>query len=115
MVKEALVQASGRPDPNNIVDSAKAVLFLGTPHRGSRFSTWGSKIAQLLQPLGSNPLLLFELAYDSPFLLRMHNDFVERCSESLQVFNFYEQRGTNVFNLWFWHWRPLVSEHQAKL
>ncbi|KAL8690234.1 MAG: hypothetical protein Q9218_004272 [Villophora microphyllina] len=101
VIKQALVEAFKDPDARGITEHTKAVLFLGTPHRGSRFSSWGSKLAYVLRPRGANHEVLLEIAYDSSFLRRLHNDFV-RLWEHLKVFNYFEQRPTSVFKLWFW-------------
>ncbi|KAK3937341.1 putative kinesin light chain [Diplogelasinospora grovesii] len=104
VVKQALVRAQlANPKLRNIAERTKGILFLGTPHRGSSFSTWGRGVAQALLPLGSNPSLLAEL-----------EAFVAIDREDLRVFNFYEQRPTRIFRLWFLQWEKLcVREPSA--
>ena len=94
----------------NIFEHAKAVFFLGTPHRGSYFGAWGSVFVQLLQPLGSNPLLLKEVVYDALPLSDLHRDFDDATSKTLQVVNFYETRKTRILKVWFYQWEEYVSK-----
>jgi hypothetical protein len=101
---QALILAS-----TNVAEFTKAVIFLGTPHRGSSFSVFGSVAAWLLQPLGSNPLLLQELVSDSHFLLDLHKDFERTMSKTLRVVNFYELRPTRLLKLWFLQWERFVG------
>lgn len=94
----------------SIFEYTKLILFLGTPHRGSHFSTRGSFAARLLQPLGSNPFLLEEVAYDSLPLQDLHTDFENIVGESLKVVNFFETRKTRILKIWFYQWEEMVSE-----
>ena len=90
-------------------ERTKAILFLGTPHRGSNFGTWGWWAAQALRPLGSNPLLLADLEYDSTPLLDLHRAFVRTATDDLRVFNFFEERPLLICRLWFVQWQQFVS------
>jgi hypothetical protein len=94
----------------NVAEHTRAVFFLGTPHRGSSFSTLGNIIARALQPLGSNPSMLAELAYDAMPLLDLHRQFVAVTKDGPQVVNFFEQRKTRVLKLWFIQWEKFVSK-----
>jgi hypothetical protein len=82
---------------------------LGTPHAGSTFSNWGTIIAKALQPLGSNALILNEVANNSTLLLDLHQEFVEVFGDHLRVTNFFEERHTCVFKIWFLQWNEFVS------
>jgi hypothetical protein len=92
-----------------VAEYTKAILFLGTPHRGSSFGVWGWLAAQALQPLGSNPLILANLEYDSISLLDLHRQFEGVTRDDLRVFNFFEQRPIEIFRLWFIRWQQFVS------
>ena len=105
---QALVHAHINHDLD-LIEHTKAILFLGTPHRGSSFTKLGRLVAQALRPLGSNPLLLAELEYDSTFLQDLHMSFVQVVQNDLRVINFFEQRPTHVFRLWFLRWTEFVS------
>jgi hypothetical protein len=82
---------------------------LGTPHAGSSFTNWGTIIAKAFQPLGSNPSILDEVAYDSASLLDLHREFMSVVGDNLQVINFFEQRKTCIFSVWFFQWNDFVS------
>ncbi|KAJ5393627.1 uncharacterized protein N7487_011268 [Penicillium crustosum] len=105
VVKEALIQAKRIREFNQIVEQTRAILFLGTPHRGTSFGPWGRLAAFALQPLGSNPLILANLEYDSLVLSDLHEHFITSIRDDLQVVNFYEQRPLCIFRLWFFRWQ----------
>jgi hypothetical protein len=87
----------------------KAILFLGTPHRGSRFGFWGWVNAKVLYPMGSNSALLANLEYDSIALRDLHMLFVASVRNNLDIFNFYEERPLSVIKLGFFDWKAFVS------
>jgi tetratricopeptide (TPR) repeat protein len=86
---------------SDVIDRTRAIIFLGTPHRGSRVASWGWYWCQFLRPIGSNPLLPGELTYDSPDLLDLHKDFTNSVNERLEVVNFFESRKSRLFKVWF--------------
>ncbi|KAK3984258.1 hypothetical protein QBC44DRAFT_301710 [Cladorrhinum sp. PSN332] len=100
VVKRALVQARASRDFGHVAEHTEAILFLGTPHRGTSFGPWGWLVAKGLQPLGSNPLILADLEYDSFSLYDLHNDFMAVAPDDLRVFNFFEKRPTQILRLW---------------
>lgn len=108
--KQALVKAYASKDLDRIAELTKAILFLGTPHRGSSFTLLGRLAAQALRPLGSNPSLLAEVEYDSTFLLDLHESFLDVVHDKLHVVNFFEERPTHILQFWFYQWREFVSE-----
>ncbi|KAL9579751.1 MAG: hypothetical protein Q9203_006566, partial [Teloschistes exilis] len=115
VIKQALIQASTNPLFANIADYTRTVFFLGTPHRGSNFSVWGSIAARALQPLGSNPSLLQEVAYDSLLLQDLHEEFENVIGNKLRAIKFYEQRKTQILKVWFIQWEEwCVREQSAK-
>ncbi|KAK3361036.1 hypothetical protein B0T24DRAFT_671680 [Lasiosphaeria ovina] len=113
VVKRALVQAHASRDFGHIAEHTKAILFLGTPHRGTSFGPWGWLAAQALQPLGSNPFLLANLEYDSISLHDLHKDFMAVARDDLRVFNFFEKRPTRILRLWFIQWQRLCVREQS--
>ncbi|KNG46426.1 alpha beta-hydrolase [Stemphylium lycopersici] len=113
--EEALVLGSPDQAFTHVTKHTRGVVFLGTPHRGSSFSTYGSLAAQVLQPLGSNPLLLQEVAYDTPRLQDLHEEFERARGEQLHVVNFFEQRKTRLFKLWFWQWEEFCVREQSAI
>ncbi|KAK3368554.1 hypothetical protein B0H63DRAFT_77770 [Podospora didyma] len=113
VVKRALVQAQASREFSHVAEHTKAILFLGTPHRGSSFGPLGWLAAQALQPLGSNPLLLANLEYDSISLHDLHKDFIRTSQDDLRVFNFFEKRPTQILQLWFVQWQRLCVREQS--
>jgi hypothetical protein len=97
----------------SIAEHTRAALFLGTPHRGSSFSTWGGIAARALQPLGSNPSLLEEVAYDALPLLDLHEGFENAVGGKVRVVNFFEQRKTPFLKLWFVQWEEFCVREQS--
>jgi hypothetical protein len=92
-----------------IARGTRAVMFLGTPHAGSNFTSWGTIIAKALGPLGSNSSILDEVAYDSTSLLDLHRDFTSVMGDNIRVVNFFEQRKVCLFKVWFLQWNDFVS------
>ena len=86
------MQASQSGEFKEIAQHTKAVLFLGTPHRGSSFTRWGGIAAQILRPLGSNPSILKEIEYDSLSLHDLDEDFAGLLTGDMRVVNFFEER-----------------------
>ncbi|RYP91980.1 hypothetical protein DL770_001901 [Monosporascus sp. CRB-9-2] len=111
VIKSALIRAHKHASCSNIAEHTRAVFFLGTPHRGSTFSALGSVIARALQPLGSNPSILHEVAYDSLSLLDMQDDFIYAITDELQVVNFFELRKTRLLKVWFLQWEEFSARY----
>jgi hypothetical protein len=112
---QALVQASRHSLFEGIAKNTQAVLFLGTPHFGSSFTTWGALWARVLGPLGSNPSILDELAYDSVRLFDLHREFTMAVGDNLRVINFFEERETRILKVWFFGWNKIVSQRRRSL
>ncbi|KAE9566704.1 hypothetical protein CGMCC3_g17153 [Colletotrichum fructicola] len=113
VVKQALIQAQMSQRSLQIVDRTKAILFLGTPHRGTSIGTWGWILAQALRPLGSNPLILADLGYDGFPLQDLHRHFIHATRDDLYVFNFFEKLPTVLFQLWFFRWQQFCVQEQS--
>ncbi|KAJ6023757.1 hypothetical protein N7540_004554 [Penicillium herquei] len=75
VIKQALIQSQAGQDFGDIAEHTRTAIFLGTPHRGSSVGPWGWLVAQALQPLGSNPLIVANLEYDSLSLFDLHDQF----------------------------------------
>ncbi|KAE8149842.1 hypothetical protein BDV25DRAFT_130058 [Aspergillus avenaceus] len=113
VIKEALIQASVDKDFADISKHVKAVLFLGTPHRGSSFSSWGKLLASFLRPLSSNPSILEELTYDCLFLHELHEKFVKAATKVQQIINFFEQRKTQILKVGWLSWEEFCVREQS--
>jgi hypothetical protein len=107
--RQAFVQAYRYQGLDGIREHTKAMLFLGTPHRGSSFTNLGRLAALALRPLGSNPSLLTEVEYDSESLLKLDRTFQTTLPVDLRVVNFYEQRPTQILSFWFLSWKEFVG------
>jgi hypothetical protein len=68
----------------NIYESTKAILFLGTPHRGGNYADWGEAARRIASAAGfdTGHQNIRDLAIDSPML--------EDCRE--RFFNLYNRR-----------------------
>ncbi|KAK4033241.1 hypothetical protein C8A01DRAFT_50136 [Parachaetomium inaequale] len=113
VVKQALVQAQANRDLGHVAEHTKAILFLGTPYRGSNFGVWGWWAALALQPLGSNLFILANLEYDSTSLLDLYRAFVGNARDDLRVFNFFEKRPIQMFRLWLIRWEQFCVREQS--
>ena len=80
---------------------AKAIIFLGTPHRGTDAASWGNFAAQVLKAVqmgtATNPSLLADLERNSETLGQISRQFVERGS-TLVMKTFYETIKLNYMN-----------------
>ncbi|GKT48180.1 nephrocystin-3 [Colletotrichum spaethianum] len=113
--ESALVQAQLDQRFEFIVGSTKAVLFLGSPHRGTSFGKWGWMFAQALRPLGSNPSILADLGYDAFPLYDLHKNFVKTTTrKDLRIFNFFEKRPTLILQVWFVQWKQFSATYEAE-
>ena len=101
----------------HIRQRTKGILFLGTPHRGSNFTTFGSLIASCLRPIGADASILRELDYDSTYLHDLHTHFVRVVKHErdafTQVFNMFEQRPTVMVRCGTLQWAQLVRIPQS--
>jgi len=96
------------------VEHTKAIFFLGTPHTGSDFVTWATIIARALQPIGSNPSILREVAFGSVPLRDLHRDFVAVVDSRVQILNFFEMRKTRIANFGVIQWEAFVSRPSSQ-
>ncbi|KAK2037978.1 hypothetical protein LZ31DRAFT_600019 [Colletotrichum somersetense] len=103
VVKKALVRARLSSEFESILKSTKLILFLGSPHSGTMFGTWGWVLAQALRPLGSNQSILVDLEYDSVPLRDLHINFCKAIKENMgmKIISFYEERPTTLLRIWF--------------
>lgn len=77
-------------------DRTKAIIFLGTPHRGSKVAGWAGITANLasLLFLNSNKDILRGLEKCSEVLGQIHEDFIETANQKeIQIYTFQEGRG----------------------
>ncbi|KAH6653678.1 hypothetical protein BKA67DRAFT_660234 [Truncatella angustata] len=113
VVKEALIKAQFLQTrrPVNIFQQIKALIFLGTPHRGSASASLAVKAAQIVRAFGlkASPSIVEAITYDSVELQDMHRQF-EAISDHVRIVNFYEKQETQGF----WGlWSGLVVKEQS--
>ncbi|TKX20812.1 tetratricopeptide repeat-containing protein 12 [Elsinoe australis] len=114
IIKQALVRARSSQDWSYIPLLTRAILFLGTPHQGSRFSNVGSLVARSLSGIGANAALLETVRYDSLPLLDLHREFLDTLGDGVKIFNFYERRQVELLRAGPWTWRQwCVTEQSA--
>ena len=80
---------------------AKAVVFMGTPHRGADAAAWANFAAQALKALqmgtATNTSLVSDLRKNSKTLSQISQQFVERGS-TLRIKTFYETNKMEYMN-----------------
>ena len=105
VVKQALIEARKQTHESDLLDiysSTHAIIFFGTPHRGSDLASWGlllSTIAEAVQ-IDTNDTILRDLdpASGSSKLEEMRLDFDDilrdgHRSRELRVYSFQEEEG----------------------
>ena len=80
---------------------AKAIIFLGTPHRGTDAATWANCVAQAFEALqtgtSTDRSLLSDIRRNSEILRQISQQFVERGS-TLRMKTFYETKVSDSVN-----------------
>lgn len=94
IVKKALIIAHERHSIYGpILDSARALVFFGVPHRGADvayWSTFAASVSKTLQlGLGTNRSFVKALQKNSPSFAAISNSFIERAA-LLKIRTFYE-------------------------
>lgn len=102
IVKQALIEARKQTTFHDVYYNTYAIVFFGTPHRGSNVASWGrllSGIAQAAQ-VDTNDGILIDLdpASGSSKLEELRLDFDDILRDSqrarkLRVFSFQEEQG----------------------
>ncbi|KAI9696924.1 MAG: hypothetical protein M1820_007999 [Bogoriella megaspora] len=91
--------------PNDIKGSSCGIVFLGTPHNGSRLSRPAAVLALVSGVLGSDTTLLFALKRSSMDLFDLETKFRDAVHnqggrrEELKIVSFYENLPTRAFGL----------------
>ncbi|XP_072746379.1 protein SERAC1 [Anoplolepis gracilipes] len=98
LVKKMLVEEWKTGDKHGICKNTKAILFYGTPHRGSHVAA----LKQMTQMLVWPTIEVQELREESPQLLRLHEEFLEMLKEyHIEIVSFAETKPTLVTTLKF--------------
>lgn len=100
VVKDALKKsrdaAGESADFRSIFESTRGIVFLGTPHRGSRAATLGTLVARMVRVFNrdANVSLLCSIEEDSEILERISDDFLTtRAAGDIRVCSFVEELG----------------------
>jgi hypothetical protein len=96
VLKQALIQASARSENYKaILDSTRGVVFMGTPHRGSRTAGWALPLSRVI----NTAFLGRGIRYDLLKALSISSNTLEdisrssmACLERLKIITFYEQK-----------------------
>jgi ankyrin repeat domain-containing protein 50 len=87
---------SERVCERNICESANAILFLGTPHRGGNFVDWGETARRIASAVGfdTGHQNIRDLAIDSQALQDYHERFLKLYNrKKFEICTFQEARG----------------------
>jgi triacylglycerol esterase/lipase EstA (alpha/beta hydrolase family) len=99
VVKEALIRAAESSDDYpDLMNNTHGVIFLGTPHFGTKYSDYARRAALRLDRLASNPDLFLPLRVNSSSLQSQHTTFMANFPD-LELANMYETRKTALFPL----------------
>ena len=84
-------EAAPRTSERLIAESTNGVIFLGTPHEGSRVASVGAFVSLLFYWRNSRARLLQALSPESDELHELHSAFVNSLgSFQMFIFNFFE-------------------------
>lgn len=92
---QAYILGQNDNDYKNIIKSVTAILFLATPHRGSRSANQLDKLLRASNPLFSRKQYVAELARNSQTLESINEEF-RNLAPKLQIFSFYETLETYI-------------------
>ena len=90
-------------DHQEISQNIHGIIFLGTPHRGTKYSDYARAAALRLKRLNANPDIFLPLKVNSSTLIKQQNKFMDRYG-SLDIVNFYETRALPIFRLPITKW-----------
>jgi hypothetical protein len=82
LLKQAIVRAFEQKRYASALECSKAVVFMGTPHRGSPHATWGTILSRILKiaafGASTNTQLTKDLQPKSKLLENVSRSFLER-------------------------------------
>lgn len=86
---QAIINAYNDRLYTNIVKNTKAIIFLGTPHRGADLA---NHLSKLLLISFAKKIFVNQLRPESETIEEINNSFRDR-SESLELISYYESTG----------------------
>jgi hypothetical protein len=100
VLKEALRRSRQaepyQQDLKNIYESTRAIIFMGTPHRGSAYADWGIIVRNIVRAAGfdATDRILRDLKFDAGTLDILHEEFLKMTKEEqFEVYTFKEGKG----------------------
>lgn len=95
MIKRALVSASALPVYDPVRRNIKAIVFMGTPHKGSRLSSYLTPLSRIINGLIPTSPIRSDLIGNLQVLSRTLSEVTELSVQALNeitVVSFYEQK-----------------------
>lgn len=102
VIKKALISASLLPDYEPVRRNIKAIIFMGTPHKGSRISSYLTPLTRILNGLLPTSPIRSDLIGNLEVLSRTLSEVSQMSAHALSqisVISFYEQKKMKGFNL----------------
>jgi len=100
VVKKALILAQRPHVAASIRKATAAVVFMGTPHRGSEVAKYADIAAECIKALGfsTNLVNIKNLKRDSRFLEELCSEFgsLLQSEKKIKVLTFYELQSTRI-------------------
>uniref|UniRef100_A0A1B0G067 GPI inositol-deacylase n=1 Tax=Glossina morsitans morsitans TaxID=37546 RepID=A0A1B0G067_GLOMM len=114
LTKLILIKAKDSKDPKiqQLAESTRSIVFLGTPHRGSPIAKWRQHMQVILSP----SIEVKEMEEDAPKLLSLHQEFMKclhTCFRNVDILSIAEGAPTMLTSFKF----PLhiVTEESARI
>jgi hypothetical protein len=95
VLKKAVVQGVHDPEFRELVSQIKAVLFLSTPHRGTKLAGILNRALAVSIFNHSPKRYLTELNHNSPFIEDLNDEFKAH-APNLRIYSFYETLETTI-------------------
>ena len=83
-------------DLKDVYESTRAIIFMGTPHRGSEYADWGIIVRNIAVAIGfdASDRVVRALRIDSEMLKLLREEFAKMLREGkFDVFSFMEGQG----------------------
>ena len=95
VVKQALITAHSQADFSDILLSTRAILFMGTPHKGSKHATRAALLSRMLMATGLKLAKhRFQLLASNCDALSNLGDLFQKIAVNISITSFYETETT---------------------
>ena len=101
MVKKALILAKLLPGYLSIAEGIKAIVFMGTPHRGSRISSYMTPLSRIINGVSLASPIRADLLGSLKVLSQELSEISELAASQLSnipIISFYEQKKMKGIN-----------------